>query len=714
LASQLETIAKMMKANARFMHNEREVYMVRIGGFDTHRATGEVLSEKWTDIDSALEVFGKEMKAQGLWDNIVIVQASEFGRALKSNGDGSDHGWGGNYFIAGGAVRGGQVLGTFPNDLSEFGPQITHNGRLIPTTSWDQIWNGIASWYGVETKDMGTILPVLKKFPSDTHLRKSELFEVEEDPTAAPAAAPTTAPTAAPTAVPTTPAATPPSDTNAPTDVPTDAPTDVPTDAPTDAPTAPTNAPTYAPTKAPTRAPTHHPTHNVLPELAVFDPADFPDFASVLADQIETTEAPTTAPTSKPTTRGKKWRRKAKRLQARAVRIQLKLQRLQLQGKTGRRFKRILERGLSRGIGCMEGDEEVYCFVIISKVGGETISQETSTHRRRLIGLQEVEFSVVDPSGENGAMIDKNIGAATTNDGGENALLSNLQQEAFNEGLLTEDLALMTSSEMGAPTMEQTTVTTYEDEEYNYNVESADSSTSTGESSNDTSSSSSGLPIAAISGGLLLVIVLAAIVLRRRDSKHRERSSRSPSDALDELGSQKQRMQRGDGSFKSDRSASKSHFDTDPHNHTQENEASGRSNSVEAAVDPTTGKTYYHNVVTDKTAWTPEEASRGHGQSMGQINDGYEHAAASMARTTSVRAAVDSSSGQTYYHNTVTNETAWTANAASRKYSHVAENVGVRVTEIEEEVFHNPMFAKKPVRGFEKTLEPKKSQSSVF
>jgi cullin-associated NEDD8-dissociated protein 1 len=196
LAAQLQTTAKLIKANTEFVHNEREVFMLQIGGFDTHRATGETLSEKWSDIDSALAIFEREMKAQGLWDNIVIVQASEFGRALKSNGDGADHGWGGNYFLAGGQVRGGQVLGKFPDDLSIHGPQITHNGRLLPTTSWDQIWNGLASWYGVGAKDMDEVLPVLKNFPTDTHLRKSELFEVEEDPVDVPSvpAATTTAP----------------------------------------------------------------------------------------------------------------------------------------------------------------------------------------------------------------------------------------------------------------------------------------------------------------------------------------------------------------------------------------------------------------------------------------------------------------------------------------------------------------------------------------
>jgi hypothetical protein len=215
--------------------------------------------------------------------------------------------------------------------------------------------------------------------------------------------------------------------------------------------------------------------------------------------------------------------------------------------------------------------------------------------------------------------------------------------------------------------------------------------------------------------GLVFVIVGLILLRRRRNSKNGERSSRrSPSDALESLGSEKQCMQGDDGSWKSHGSASKSHLNMDDHNHNQENEASGRSNSVVAAVDPTTGKTYYHNIVTDKTAWTAEEASRGHGQNMGRMNDDYEHAAASMARTTSVTAAVDPNSGKTYYHNTITDKTAWSASEASRKYGQVTESFGVNVTEVKEEVFHNPMFIKNSVKGSGKTLEPKKSATSMF
>jgi hypothetical protein len=77
------------------------------------------------------------------------------------------------------------------------------NGRAIPTTSWDQIWNGIAQWYGVEEMDMDQVLPNRKSFPKPSLFTKSDLFDTHT-PTGFPTPVPTNAPTAPPTPTPTT------------------------------------------------------------------------------------------------------------------------------------------------------------------------------------------------------------------------------------------------------------------------------------------------------------------------------------------------------------------------------------------------------------------------------------------------------------------------------------------------------------------------------
>jgi len=165
LGLQLKQVALLMKANQQTFHNEREAYYVSLGGFDVHADAIGKMELLMSTVDDALASFEAEMQLQGLWNNVTIVQASEFGRTISSNGDGSDHAWGGNYWIAGGAVRGGQILGSFPADLSENSDLNLGRGRLIPTTSWEHIWSAIGEWFGVSNEDMGSVLPRRANFP---------------------------------------------------------------------------------------------------------------------------------------------------------------------------------------------------------------------------------------------------------------------------------------------------------------------------------------------------------------------------------------------------------------------------------------------------------------------------------------------------------------------------------------------------------------------
>lgn len=112
------------------------------------------LASKLPELNDALTLFRDEMVNAKLWENVTVVLVSEFGRTLTANsGEGSDHGWGGNYFIMGGGVKGGQVLGEYPADLTPDGPVNIGRGRLIPTTSWEAIWNSVAQWMGLETPE---------------------------------------------------------------------------------------------------------------------------------------------------------------------------------------------------------------------------------------------------------------------------------------------------------------------------------------------------------------------------------------------------------------------------------------------------------------------------------------------------------------------------------------------------------------------------------
>ena len=96
-------------------------------------------------------------------NDVTLFTASDFGRTLTSNGDGSDHGWGAHHFILGGAVKGGTILGQFPPTV--FGSsQDVGSGNLLPTTSVDQYAATLARWLGVAESDMALVLPNVGNF----------------------------------------------------------------------------------------------------------------------------------------------------------------------------------------------------------------------------------------------------------------------------------------------------------------------------------------------------------------------------------------------------------------------------------------------------------------------------------------------------------------------------------------------------------------------
>jgi len=176
LEFQLKQAARLM-GGREILGTNRNTISCAMPGFDAHNSIQQNLNIPLDDLDGALESFVSEMKAQGWWDEVVVVVASEFGRALESNGQGTDHGWGGNYMVLGGSVKGGRVLGEYPDISNEGSPHLMPGGRVVPTTSWEAIWNGIAQWMGVtDDAQLDEILPLRKNFFPDL-FTKEELFE---------------------------------------------------------------------------------------------------------------------------------------------------------------------------------------------------------------------------------------------------------------------------------------------------------------------------------------------------------------------------------------------------------------------------------------------------------------------------------------------------------------------------------------------------------
>eukprot|EP00947_MAST-08B_sp_MAST-8B-sp1_P001415 g1415.t1 len=159
IEKQFKQVTKVIKARAA-LQEERQVFFVQLGGFDTHNNLADTVETKMGEIDAAIKSFEEEMTTEGVWDKTTVLTASDFGRTLRSNGAGTDHAWGGNYFMVGGGLQPNRIHGHFPKDLSEESDvNVRTGGRLIPTTSWDAVWYGLAQWMGVPEDKMGHILP---------------------------------------------------------------------------------------------------------------------------------------------------------------------------------------------------------------------------------------------------------------------------------------------------------------------------------------------------------------------------------------------------------------------------------------------------------------------------------------------------------------------------------------------------------------------------
>jgi uncharacterized protein (DUF1501 family) len=158
LGSQLSMVARMIAARSA-VAAKRQVFFVGIGGFDNHDKLADNHPALLTQIGDAMAAFDAAMVQQGTSSQVTAFTASDFGRTLSSNGDGSDHGWGSFHFISGGAVSGKRFFGTAPVPGNN-GPDDVGQGRMLPTMAVDQLAATLATWMGVTSPtDLATVVP---------------------------------------------------------------------------------------------------------------------------------------------------------------------------------------------------------------------------------------------------------------------------------------------------------------------------------------------------------------------------------------------------------------------------------------------------------------------------------------------------------------------------------------------------------------------------
>jgi uncharacterized protein (DUF1501 family) len=165
LSRQLRVVARLIGANAT-LGVKRQVFFVSLGGFDNHNSLMSRQQKLMTLLDGAMSAFYAATVELGVAHQVTTFTASDFGRTLSSNSDGSDHGWGSHHFVMGGAVKGGRFYGTAPHVSIETDDQVGQ-GRLLPTTAVDQFGATLAQWFGCESSELPGILPNIGNFSNN-------------------------------------------------------------------------------------------------------------------------------------------------------------------------------------------------------------------------------------------------------------------------------------------------------------------------------------------------------------------------------------------------------------------------------------------------------------------------------------------------------------------------------------------------------------------
>ncbi len=115
LGAQLKQVAQIIKAR-NGLGMRRQIFFCSLGGFDTHTAQLATHRTLYPQLSQALAAFNNAMDEIGTQNEVTTFTESDFSRTFQpTTGDGSDHAWGSHHLVMGGAVRGGDIYGSFPN-----------------------------------------------------------------------------------------------------------------------------------------------------------------------------------------------------------------------------------------------------------------------------------------------------------------------------------------------------------------------------------------------------------------------------------------------------------------------------------------------------------------------------------------------------------------------------------------------------------------------
>lgn len=169
LGQRLQMIAKAIQGRAG-VGAVRQTFFVNWGGWDHHSDVLDNQATMLPQVSAAIGAFYNALVALGVANQVTLFTISDFGRTLTSNSRGSDHAWGGNQLVVGGAVAGKKIYGAYPSlalnpdSGPEANPLDTGRGRFVPTTSCDQFFAELALWLGVSKSNLPLIFPNIGNF----------------------------------------------------------------------------------------------------------------------------------------------------------------------------------------------------------------------------------------------------------------------------------------------------------------------------------------------------------------------------------------------------------------------------------------------------------------------------------------------------------------------------------------------------------------------
>ena len=139
--------AQSLRDAAQFLFADlgTRIYYAQHGSFDTHGGELPVHNKLWHEVSSAIGDFMDDLQGHGRDEDTLVLVFSEFGRRIKDNGSGTDHGSGGVAFCIGGSVEGG-FYGEYPSlnqrDQLEGDLQFNNDFRSTYSTILEQ-WLGL-------------------------------------------------------------------------------------------------------------------------------------------------------------------------------------------------------------------------------------------------------------------------------------------------------------------------------------------------------------------------------------------------------------------------------------------------------------------------------------------------------------------------------------------------------------------------------------------